>query len=241
MKKRLFSVILLLALIASLSAPVFADHLTGDPTWTVTFTTAAKIESSFKTSEIQDAVSTLQPGDDITVSITLRNKYKESVDWYMMNSIIKSMEDDATASGGAYSYVLEYRGSNGAVRELYNSEKVGGQLAANDTTTPEGLHEVNDALKDYFYLEAMPTNGTGVVTLTVALEGETQGNRYQDTLADLRMRFAAEITPTRTVVKTGDETNNMPYYLGMTGSGVIVLLLAIDGVVRRKKKGGNQA
>ena len=217
MKKRLFSVILLLALIASLSAPVFADHLTGDPSWTVTFTTAAKIESSFKTSEIQDAVSTLQPGDDITVTITLRNKYKESVDWYMMNSIIKSM------------------------RELYNSEKVGGQLAADDTTTPEGLHEVNDALKDYFYLEAMPTNGTGVVTLTVALEGETQGNRYQDTLADLRMRFAAEITPTRTVVKTGDETNNMPYYLGMTGSGVIVLLLAIDGVVRRKKKGGNQA
>ena len=43
------------------------------------------------------------------------------------------------------------------------------------------------------------------------------------------------------MVKTGDETNNMPYYLGMTGSGVIVLLLAIDGVVRRKKKGGSQA
>ena len=42
------------------------------------------------------------------------------------------------------------------------------------------------------------------------------------------------------VVKTGDENNLLPYYIAMGLSGVLVLLLAADGVRRRKKEGGSK-
>ena len=75
------------------------------------------------------------------------------------------------------------------------------------------------------------------MTLNVALEGETQGNSYQKTIADLTMRFAAEITPTRTVVRTGDETNVNTNYIVMGVAGLLALALAVDGMVQRKKAG----
>lgn len=59
--------------------------------------------------------------------------------------------------------------------------------------------------------------------LTVALDGETQGNDYQNTLADLQVNFAVQLndtaTPnqpsknTSTWVKTGDDTNLVPYFI----------------------------
>lgn len=234
MKKKVFALLLVLMLALSFSATAFADHFDGAAGWTVTFTSDAKMASNFSSGSVQDAISALQPGDDITLTITLANEYKDSVDWYMMNTIIKSLEDSASASGGAYTYVLNYKGSDGDT-ELYNSNKVGGNL--DGKSAPEGLHEVDSSLKDYFYLETMASGKTGIVTLNVALEGETQGNSYQKTIADLTMRFAAEITPTRTVVRTGDETNVNTNYIVMGVAGLLALALAVDGMVQRKKAG----
>lgn len=233
MKKNIFAFALILALLLSLSSAVFADHLKGSDNWTVTFTTAGKINSNFTTGAIQDAVSTLQPGDDITISIKLKNQYKDPVNWYMMNTIIKSLEDGTSAAGGAYSYVLTYTAATGKTTELYNSDHVGGELGS--SKAPEGLHSVDEALKEYFFLEAMPRGDQGEVTLTVALDGETQGNSYQNTLADLRMRFAAELSTGKTVVKTGDETKLTPYYAAMVVSGVVFLALAIDGLLQKRR------
>ena len=234
MKRKFFAALLVLVMMLCLTATAFAEHLTGANGWTVTFTSEGKIASNFSSGSIQDAVSALQPGDDITLTVTLANEYKDSVDWYMMNTILKALEDGTAAAGGAYAYVLTYTGTSGT-NELYNSDRVGGELGG--STAPEGLHEVNDALKDYFYLETMNKGGTGTVTLKVTLDGDTLNNGYQGTLADLRMRFAAEITPTRTVVVTGDSTNFKPYYIGMSVAGLLALVLAVDGMVQRKKAG----
>ena len=57
----------------------------------------------------------------------------------------------------------------------------------------EGLHEATDALKDWFYLDTLESGQNGVLTLHIMLDGETQGNDYQDTLAELKMRFAIEL------------------------------------------------
>ena len=132
-----------------------------------------------------------------------------------------------------------YKASNGKTRELYNSNKVGGQLPDDaPEDTPEGLHGVNDALAEYFFLESMPSKKSGTVTLTVKMEGNSQGNRYQDTDGWLRMRFAAMPTESRTIVKVGDDTNRMPYYVAMGVSGAALLALAIVGTRRRKGKEG---
>ena len=95
--------------------------------------------------------------------------------------------------------------------------------------------------RNYFFLESMKAKSSGTLTLVVALDGESQGNSYQSTFGELKMKFAAEITPTRTVVKTGDETNTLPYFIGLGISGIALLWLAVDGRKRRKSKEDKKA
>ena len=237
MKRRIFSMILALAVIMSLTATAWADHLTPSGSdYSVTLNSAGKLVS--KLPALGAEISERQPGDDITFTIELRNRYTSSNDWYMLNEIIKSLEDETAASGGAYAYELSYKPSAGASRTLYSSDTVGGE---DPIAGLEGLHEINDALKNYFFLESMPSNGTGVVTLKVKLDGESQGNSYSGANAQLRLRFASELTQSKTVVKTGDETKTLPYILGMGVSGLLILALAIDGLRQRKKRGEGRA
>ena len=68
------------------------------------------------------------------------------------------------------------------------------------------------------------------------MDGETQGNSYQDTLADLQMNFAVELRDSSVkVVKTGDESNSMAAIIVAAVAGVLLLVLAIVSVRRRKK------
>lgn len=225
------------ALALASPAPALADHMAGDDGWTVTYTASGTIESSYSGTEVQDSVGTLQPGDDITLTITLANASASDVDWYMWNTILKSLEDGTSAAGGAYTYVLTYRTSSGETKDLYDSDRVGGDSAPEGT--PEGLHGVDDALKDYFFLETMPAGTSGVVTLVVALDGESQGNGYQKALADLQMRFAAEAAGSG-VVATGDERELRSYYIAMIAAGAVFLALAVFGLAARRRKGGDR-
>jgi len=236
MKKKVFAFIVVLSLILSLPLAVYADHLTGGSDWTVEFTKDEKLESNFSSSSIADAARGLQPGDDLTVTIRLINSSGKTADWYMLNEIIRSLEDTQTnAAGGAYAYQLTYAPSVGQLVTLYDSETVGGELNGSE---PEGLNEVDSALKNYMALETMRSGNSGTVTLKVSLDGETQGNSYQDSLADLRMRFAVEVTPIGKIIKTGDESMNVsPFYIGMAVSGLLFLVLAVDGLRQRKKQG----
>ena len=236
MKKKVFAFIVVLSLILSLPLAVYADHLSGGSGWTVEFTKDEKLESNFSSSSIADAARGLQPGDDLTVTIRLINSSGKTADWYMLNEIIRSLEDtQANAAGGAYTYQLTYAPSVGQLVTLYDSETVGGELNGSE---PEGLNEVDSALKNYMALETMRSGNSGTVTLKVSLDGETQGNSYQDSLADLRMRFAVELTPIGKIIKTGDESMNVsPFYIGMAVSGLLFLVLAVDGLRQRKKQG----
>ena len=236
MKKKVFAFIVVLSLILTLPLAVCADHLSGGSGWTVEFTKDEKLESNFSSSSIADAARGLKPGDDVTFTIKLLNTSGKTADWYMLNEIIRSLEDtQEKAAGGAYSYLLTYAPSVGTLVTLYDSETVGGELKG---TEPEGLKEVDSALKNYMALETMRSGNSGTVTLKVSLDGETQGNSYQDSLADLRMRFAVEVTPIGKIIKTGDESMNVsPFYIGMAVSGLLFLVLAVDGLRQRKKQG----
>lgn len=238
MKRKFAAFLLILCLMLALPMAASAEEWNGASDWVVTFTTANRIVSNFGETAIDDTLRNLQPGDQANFKITVLNSSGKTIDWYMQNSVIKSLEDSSAASGGAYSYILTYTTSAGTGRELYNSDTVGGE----DSPAGAGLNEINRTeLKDWIFLEQMATGRSGVVNLTVKLEGESQGNNYQDTMADLRMKFAAEIVPTRTIVKTGDEgTELKPIYIGMAAAGVLVLGLAIEGAVQNKKKRGQK-
>ena len=238
MKKTIAAFLLSMILLLALPLSASAEHFHGGSGWTVTFTTANKMVSNFGETAIDDFLRNLQPGDDMSFSISLVNSSGKTIDWYMLNEIIKSLEDSTIASGGSYSYILTYTSSSGTTKELYNSNTVGGEGIASSI---EGLHEVDTALKNYMFLETMQSGRSGTVYLSVALEGESQGNSYQDTKADLRLRFAAEVVPTKTIVKTGDDGMNInPIIISMGVAGAVALGLAIAGAVENKKKRGQK-
>ncbi len=192
---------LLSSLVAfSFAIPVQAETYYGDENWKVAFTSEDKMESSFSTADINDVIGGMQPGDNVIITLNLKNENRTTTDWYMRNEVLYSLEDRSTnkeTSGGAYTYRLVYTDKDGEVNTLFDSDTVGGE-SADDTINRmgEGLKSATNALKDYFYLDTLAKGAGGVVTLEVALDGETQGNHYQDTLADLQMDFAVELRDT---------------------------------------------
>ena len=99
------------------------------------------------------------------------------------------------------------------------------------------IENKNSQYTDWYRLAK---NDVGYVTLTLSVDGETQGNSYQATMAQLEMNFAVEnvSNPAVTVnkiehknvystVKTGDSTNILWYCaLGLV-SGLLLIILAI--------------
>lgn len=265
MKKKFGSLLLMLCLVCTVALEVHAETFYGDSGWQVTFTADSKMESNFKNKDLTEAIMGLQPGDNIIFTVNLKNSNKSATDWYMTNEVLYSLEDrsaNSATNGGAYTYILTYTGKDGTARTLFSSDTVGGDTASG---AEEGLHGATDGLEDYFYLDTLASGKSGKITLEIALDGETQGNDYQDTLADLQMNFAVETntntnttgsnTPgnntstsnrsnrsastagTRTgVVKTGDETNLVPLYIVMGITGALFLILAIYSMKRGKKE-----
>lgn len=207
MKKKI-SLFLLCGLLLIQGLPAHAETFYGDETWNVTFNSDNEMASSFKTSDINDVVSGMQPGDNVIITLSLKNDNQTATDWYMKNEVLYSLEDrsaNGQTKGGAYTYRLSYRSNQGGEETvLFDSDTVGGEDVS---AAGEGLKEATSSLKEYFYLDTLSQSQSGVITLEVALDGETQGNDYQDTLADLQMEFAVELRDTPDN-PAGDNPNN---------------------------------
>ena len=237
MKRRLMMIALIL-LLSVRAVPAYAETFKGEDGWYVTFTADEEVVSNFSTKQMADSISELQPGDEITFTLKVTNEHPETVDWYMSNEVIHSLEDRKDiAEGGAYTYILTYTPAGGKPHDLYSSKAVGGDEI--NSNGEEGLHKATDALKDYIYLDTHENGKTGVITLYVALDGETQRNAYQNTEGDLLMRFAVELRSGRQV-KTGDPTDMLPYYIMMFVSGAVLFAGGFAGLklrrARRKKE-----
>ena len=232
---------LALAWACALPATAHAEHLKGADGWTVTFNSDEKMVDNFSQKEWADDLKGMQPGDDITFTVTLKEEHKATADWYMANEVLKSLEEGAKnkeALGSAYEYLLTYTDPDGKTRTLFDSEKVGGDNS-------NGLNDATNALEEFFFLDSLAHGETAHVDLKVTMDGETEQNAYFDTLAQVKMKFAVELPETepqvktvsshRTIVKTGDDTNLLPYFAIMTVSGVLLLAIAIVTVVRRRR------
>lgn len=240
--KKIIRITAVVALLLAMMMPAgmtqaYADtYPQQDTDWRVTFDGEA-LTSNYDASVLQAALKGMEPGDEASLTFTLVNNYGEAVDWWMENEVIKSLEDQSkTAKNGAYTYEVTYTpASGGSAQVLYSSDQVGGEQ-----TVRPGMHEATDALKDYLWLEQIPANGTAKLTIYFALDGETQSNLYQDTLAKLKVDFAVELPGSGAAKtmspKTGDDSNLTVWILLAAASAIVLLLLAVLG--RKNRKGG---
>lgn len=248
MKKRMFCFVTALLLMAGSVMTAWAEEYKGDNGWSVIFN-GEKMESTFSTGNLSDVILAMQPGDDAAITLSLKNTADFTTDWYMTNEVLSSLEDSqAVAGGGAYSYILTYTNNAGEETTLYSSESVGGEKASN---AGEGLHEATNSLEEYLYLDRLNPGQSGNINLLVALDGETQGNVYQDTLADLQMNFAVEkvaasaattpptgenTTPGGSAVRTGDTSHLGLWSAAALISGFIMLILAVIRVKSNRRE-----
>lgn len=252
MRKKFAVLLAAVALTVATAVPAFAETLKSETDWTVTFTAAAKMESNFKTADVDQFVGGMQPGDTAEIAVNLKNDNASATDWYMTNKVISSLEESAkSAKGGAYTYRLAYVDPQGKETVLFSSDTVGGDNAAGSA---EGLKEATSATEDHFLLGRLNSGQAAKVTLAVTLDGETQGNTYQDTLADLSMDFAVELVsdnsgdnpgtpgtpknPTNgnRLPKTGDELDLVPLFVIAGVAGAVVLFAAFMGRRARKEE-----
>lgn len=248
MKKKIVCLAMLAFLLLGSAGTAYAEEYAGEDGWSVRFI-GNELSSTFRSSDLSDTIHAIQPGDRVSVELTLENAWNESTDWYMTNTVLRSLEDSQKAAGGgAYTYILTYTDPQGRETVLYSSENVGGEK---DSEAGEGLHEVTDALDEFFYLERLEPGEKAGISLIVELDGETQGNAYQDTLADLQMNFAVEkvsrpgtpppgkpgepAKPDRTYsLNTGDTGHAIVWSGAALFSGLCLLGLAAVSVRRRK-------
>lgn len=240
MKKKIWRAVTALALWAAVPLTAGAEVFYSGDGWSVYFD-GDKMTSTFKSSDIDDVIYRMEPGDTADIHLDLENKYSAVTSWYMTNEILQSLEDSQkVAEGGAYSYVLTYYNPEGQARVLYDSDEVGGEQI---TEAGEGLHQATDALADYFYLDDLNSGESGEITLKVHLEGETQGNAYQDTLAQLQMNFAVELGnahaggSTRRVVqmpRTGDP-GQLARYVIVAVAAVGFMIPGISNIRRKEE------
>ena len=163
MNKKILSLLCLLCLIISIPAVASADPYTSE-VGTVWFNSDGKtmgndFQKNLSDDNVENALKErmkqLQPGDEVTFVINLRNDYSSATNWYMTSKIVDSLEE-GTAKDGAYTYYLRYVNNTNSAnnRELFRSETVGG-----DSST--GLMEVNKSLKEDY-----DRNGDGEIDCT---------------------------------------------------------------------------
>lgn len=245
MKKKSLIIMATALMMLSVPADIHAETYSGGSGWKVDFN-GEELESTFKSADINDALYKLQPGDTVNIELDLKNTSDYETEWYMTNEVLQSLEDSQNvANGGAYTYVLIYWNPEGQRETIYNSETVGGEETGG---AGEGLHQATDTLEDFFYVDYLAPGEAGKITLTVSLDGETQGNAYQDTMAKLQMNFAVEplivdeddptkvIAKRPVIVKTGDDLSSLIPSAVLFGGGILVLVIAIGKYRSDKKK-----
>lgn len=211
-----------------------AQAQTENVSWSVTYNADKQMVSDYDQAAIDEKLSSLQPGDSFTMSVTLNNDYSSATDWYMTSDAVKTLEEASSASNGAYTYQLIFND-----RTIYSSDTVGGDGA-------NGFKEIDGATGKWFFLGSIDPDATGTVRIEMSLDGETQGNAYMNTLGTLNVAFAVEESGAAagasdqgsTLTKTND-----PFMLALYAIGIVaaVACIAFSLVSLRKLHKGRDA
>ena len=260
MKKRILCLAMIAVMVLGIPMTANAEVINGAQDWAVVYK-EKEISSNFNGKDaVEDVLKNIQPGDTIQLQVKLENKNTKKSDWYMANEVLQSLEDGSIASNGAYTYILTYTDPDGNVETIYSNERVGGDYdkinARSTDESDEGLNQATNMLEEHFYLGRLNSGESGLVKLLVMLDGETQGNDYQKTIAKLQMDFAveevSEVTHERvekiekekkivqreivtTAVKTGDASQIALLSAVALMSGITLIGVAVKQTKGRKK------
>ncbi len=162
-----------------------AQAATEELAWTVSY------NGSAMTSDYNVDKSTILgifPGDTVSYQVTYANNSDKAADFYMSSDVLKSLEDDTdgNTSGGGYSYSVSYTLS-GTTTSIYSNDTLGG-----DNADIVGLNQATDNKNTYVYVGRLSAGQSGLVTINVVLDGNSQDNSYMTKLATLDIRFGVE-------------------------------------------------
>lgn len=244
MSKKILTAILTAALCLAFAGTAFAsdgwdEPIQGKDGLYVTYNAQGKWESTLDASW-DDALQNIQPGDTVVFKVALNNEYDGDTYWYMENEVLQTLEENKIASNGAYTYKLTYTNPGGQTSDVEN-KVVGG-------SEQDGLKDATSEIDEPVFLDTLKKGDSGLVTLEVKLDGESQGNAYQSTQARLQLLFGVEqVATTPSTPKTpskspstGDTNNSLPYMITMVAAGVVILVIAIvlaSGRKRSRKAG----
>lgn len=217
----------------------------------------------YSQAEFQNALASLLPGEEASLTLSLSNNSDKTTDWYVENQVVKAFEEGIEASGGAYAYEILYIDQSGKKNVIYSNDKVGGEDS-------KGLYEATDSTDKYFYLTRLASGGMGVFKINIKIDGETVSNEYQNSIADINVNFGVEVvdekaapndsdntktsdktkktskkvtsTPSKTphnLIKTGDDTK-MTIYIMLFALAAIALCVVVFSWARERKGGSNE-
>ena len=211
------------------------------------------IDGDFTSDVFAASQSSLEPGDDLTYTITYKNNSGDTTEWYMLNSVLQTLEEQKdVAEHGGYTYTLKNIGPDGTETVLFNNAEVGGDKVVDQL---EGLRQATTATGDYFFIQELKPGETGTTYLYVKFDGETEVNDYMDTYGKLRVAYAVEkqtvIPPddednpdkekklTTSETRTGDSTSPILWIvlMGVALAGIILTIVSW----RRDRKDGEEA
>ena len=212
-----------------------------------TFKGGDTIEADYDQSKFRKALGKMEPGDTIDCLITYKNKGSFTTDWYMRNSVLKTLEESKDqAENGGYTYVLENIGPGNKETYIFDNSRVGGDRKSG---LPEGLKQATYNTGEYFFIQTLKPGQSGKTRLHVAFEGETEVNDYMDTNGKLMLSYAVEKSsanppddePDNPVsshpVQTGDTGSNIWLYVIINAAALVLLIIGIISF-RRDRKGG---
>lgn len=174
--------------------------------WNVTFNSDKQMVSDYDQEKVNDAINAMMPGDDLSLDIAIKNECANSTEWYMTSTVLKTLEDANEASGGAYTYSLDFTDEAGVTNTIYSSDTVGGESSRNDAS--KGLKEVSGATGSWLYVATLASGKGGTVQLNLSLDGMTQENNYMRQEGGLEINFAVEDSAEGSTVVTTQKENS---------------------------------
>ena len=121
-----------------------------------------------------DEFTGMAPGDERTQTICLENDSEDTVNFYISQKTLDTLENDNQSSGGAYKFNLQVGDNLEDAESLLDSEAGGYDTDGNGSSN--GLADI-DELEDYAFLATVESGDHVYLYLTLKLEGEGNDNR----------------------------------------------------------------
>ena len=244
-RTKIITLLLTLTMVLAMSQMVFAapDYKANGSTYTFNGSDIVLTKGQ----SISEAVSQLEPGDTVRITLTYENDTEDTTEWYMENSVINTLEEEAGMDGG-YSYVLSNVGPGNKETVIFDTKE--GAVGGAEDKGGRGLEQATNATKgelnsqDYFFIQELKPRQSGKTVLTVGLDGESLANVYETRDARIQIAYAVEKKGTgETVYKhvkhyidTGDTTDLLGPAAIFLGACLLMVLAVMS--LRKDRKDG---